>query len=161
MSHCEFCSKPLKMIWRADEALRNQLAHVAHRRGVAERESELGLEPLRLGERSGPPRVTKVVRDRLFAEDVFAGLECRPRELEMRVARRAHVDDVDVVALQQLAMIAGRRRNLEARGGVAGQRDVRIGDGDDAASRIAAIPWQVRGLRPGAGAEHADANHTI
>ena len=40
-----------------------------------------------------------------------------------------------------------------------GARDrARVGDGDDAAARIAAIAGQVRAARPGAGAEHADAN---
>ena len=47
---------------------------------------------------------------------------------------------------------------LERLRGVARERDVGVGDGDDAASGIAAIAGQVRGLRPCAGAEHADAN---
>src|SRR5262249_42486097 len=99
---------------RAGEALPHQLAQVADRRRVAEREAELRLEPLRLGERGGAARVAEVIGDWLLAKDVLPGLERRPGELEMGVARRADVHEVDVVAADEVAVVGKHVGNIEA-----------------------------------------------
>jgi hypothetical protein len=73
-------------------------------------------------------------------------------------ARRAHVDEVDVVAAQQLVGIGGRGCDLELARRVAGAIDLDVGNGDDAAARIAAVPGKMRAARPRPCAEHADTN---
>ena len=86
---------------------------------------------------------------------MLAGLERRPRQLEVRVARRADVDDIDVVAANQLAGLGCDDRDRELVGGLLRAFDDRVGDRHDPAARIADEPGRcARG--PGAGAEHAD-----
>ena len=132
----------------------DQLAHVAHGRGIAEREPELGLQALLTRQRRGPPGVAKVVGHRLLAEHVLAGVERRPGQLEMRVARRADVDEVDVVALDQRPMVGGDGRDREAlRGRVrqvraAGRRWRRPRSGDREEIQGGAQRWPRR-RRPG------------
>src|SRR5262249_37338590 len=92
---------------------------------------------------------------------VLAGLERGPRELEMRVAGRADVDEIDIVAREQLARIAGRDRRAEFGGRAARAVDLHVRDADDAAARIAAIAGQVRAAGPRAGAKDADANGSV
>ena len=105
-------------------------------------------------------RVAKVVGDRLLAEDVLAGLDRRGRQLEMRMARRAHVDDVDVVAADEIEVAGGDLGNVEAPRRLFSEMALRIGNGDDATARVAAVARQMRAERPRAGAEHADAKRT-
>src|SRR4029453_12208589 len=93
----------------ADESLTNELAHVAHRRRVAKREAELGLDSIGLRERRGTPRVVEVVGHWFFAQHVLAGLERGPGPLEVSGAWGADVDQIDVRALDELAMVATRR----------------------------------------------------
>jgi hypothetical protein len=73
----------LKKERRADEAVGDELAHVAHRRTETEGEADARFEAAAFGEIAGTPGVAKVVRDRLFAEHVLAGFERRPGELEV------------------------------------------------------------------------------
>ena len=143
----------------ADEPLGDQRAHVAHRRGIPEREPELGLQPLVPRERGRPPRVAKVVGHRFLAEHVLAGFERRPGQLEVRVARCADVDEVDVIPLDQRAMVGGDGGNREALGRVPRQVCLRVGDGDELAARIAAKSGEMRESGPGARAQdpHAKA----
>src|SRR5205807_8702645 len=95
---------------RADESARDELAHVADRRAVAKGEADLRLQLLLPREIARAKRVAKVVRDGFFAEHVLARLERGPREFEMRVARRADVDEVDVGALENFARFARDER---------------------------------------------------
>jgi len=87
---------------------------------------------------------------------VLAGLERRPRELEMGVARRADVDQVDILALEELAWIVSRGRDVEGPRRVARAIDRDIADRDDSAARIAVIAGQMRRPGPGSRAEDAD-----
>ena len=66
--------------------------------------------------------------------------------------------DVDVVAAEELARVGDGVGNVELARRLARAIDLGVGDGDDAAARVAAVAGQVRAARPGAGAEHADAN---
>src|SRR5262249_2090748 len=77
------------------------------------READSGLHALPQREIARALSVAEVVRHRLLAEDMLARLERRPRQLEVCVARRADVDEVDVVAADQLERIAGRGRDVE------------------------------------------------
>jgi hypothetical protein len=76
----------------------------------------------------------------------------------MRVAGRAHVDRVDVVAAEQLGADRDRVRDIEFLCSRARAIDFGIGDGDDAAARVAAVAGEVRAPCPGPCPEHADAN---
>jgi len=80
---------------------------------------------------------------------VLAGLERAPRQLEVRVARRADVDRVDVVATEELARIGDGVRNIEFLCSRARAIDFGIGDGDDAAAGFAAVSREVRAACPG------------
>ena len=46
-------------------------------------------------------------RQRFLTEDVFAGLQCFDGDLYVPVVRRHHTHDVDIVAIQHLAVIGG------------------------------------------------------
>src|SRR5439155_12469812 len=77
------------------------------------------------------------------------------------MARRAHVDQVDVVALDEFASVRERQRDLELARRFARTVDQRVGDGDNAAAGIAAVPGQVGRSCPRAGTKHADANKVV
>ena len=104
----------------ADEAVGDECAHVAQGGSVTKREAELGLQPLLAGTRGEASRLLEVVGDRLLAEDVFACLDRSRRQLEVRVARRAHVDDIDVIAANEVEMAGRHDGNGEPPGGVIG-----------------------------------------
>jgi hypothetical protein len=146
---------------RTDEAAGDEVAHVAHGRAVAEGQPHLGLESLLPREIPSAKRVAVVVGDRLLAEHVLAGLERRPGQLEMRVAGGADVNEVDVVALEQLARIGGCSRDVELVRRRAGAVHLDVGNRHDAAARLPSVPWQVGAARPGTGAEHAYSDDTI
>src|SRR5581483_7808938 len=128
---------------------------------VAERQADLRLQALAAREISRALRVAEVVRDRLLAEDVLAGFERRPGELEVRVARRADVDGVDAVAREELVRVGRDGRNVELASGLARPIDVGVRDRDDAAALIAAIAGQMRAAGPGAGAEDGDSDDAV
>ena len=65
----------------------------------------LVFSPLSAGQLGGAQGVAKVEGDRLFAQHVLAGFQRRHRQLEVRVARRADVDHVDVVPVDDIAII--------------------------------------------------------
>ena len=80
------------------------------------------------------------------------------RQLEVRMARRADVDDVDVVAADEIEVACGDLGDVEAPRRFFGEMTLRIGNRDDATARVACDnPADVRRKRPRAGAEHADA----
>src|SRR5258708_6166373 len=146
---------------RADEPAGHELAHVAHRWAEAEREADPRLQPFAPREIARALRIPKVVRDRLLAEDVLAGLERRPRELEMRVARRADVDEIDVAAPNQLHRVGGRMRDVELAGGVTCAVEQRVCNPDDLTARIAPIPREMSAARPRARPEYADTHESL
>ena len=108
------------------------VAHVAQRRRVAEGEAQLRLQALLAGARRQTPCLAEVVGDRLLAKDVLPVLDGSRGQLGVRVARRAHVDDVDVVASDEIEMAVRDFGNVEAARRLFSQRALRIGDGDDA-----------------------------
>jgi hypothetical protein len=75
----------------------------------------------------------------------------------MGVTGRAHVDHVDVGAIDDRAVIGGMLGNREALGGTAGELELRVGDRDQLAAIVAAESWQMGEGGPGAGAEDTDA----
>jgi hypothetical protein len=76
------------------------------------------------------------------------------------VTRRAHVDEIDVVALDQHAMIHRHGRNGEAVRRRTGQFSLRIGNGDDLASIIATETRKMGDGGPDAGAQDTDPQST-
>src|SRR5207247_1683709 len=145
----------------ADEAAGNELAHVAHGGTVPEGQADFRLDALATSEVSRAKGIAEVVGDRFLAQHVLAGFERSPGQLEMGMARRAHVDEVDVVALDELASVRERQRDLELARRFARTVDQRVGDGDNAAAGIAAVPGQVGRSCPRAGTKHADANKVV
>src|SRR4029450_12721811 len=117
----------------------DQLAHVAHRRAVAERQPDLRLESLASREVVRPSRLSKVVRNRLLAQHVLAGFERRPGQLEMRVARGTDVDGVDVVAIDYAARVRDGVWDRELARRLTRAIDLRVGDRDDRAAWIGSV----------------------
>jgi len=72
--------------------------HVAHGRTETKREADLGAQTPGVGEVSRPPGVAEVVGHWLLAEDVLAGSSALHVSVKWVWTRRAHVDDLDVVA---------------------------------------------------------------
>src|SRR5262249_1440023 len=101
--------------------------------------------------------LAEVVGDRFLAQHVLAGFERGPGELEVRVAGSANVDDIDVVAFQQLTRIVGGNWNIEFVRRVMRPIDFYVRDRNDPAARIACVPGQVGLTRPGTCSEHAHA----
>ena len=96
----------------------------------------------------------------LLAEHVVTGLERRPRQRQVRVARRANVDQVEVVAAdQRLVRIADVGDAEGPRHGL-GQPLLRVGNGHQLAAGVAGEAGEVGRLGPGAGAKNADAHAT-
>jgi len=79
----------------------------------------------------------------------------------MCVTRRADVDEIDVVAAEQLTRVGRGHRNVELARGLACAIDLHVGDGDDGATRIATIAGQMRAARPRAGAQHAHTDNRV
>ena len=141
---------------RTDPALVDQLLHVPHGRAVAEREPDLRLQALCCSQVARPQRVAEVVRDRLLDENVLARLERRHRDLEMVAVAGDDVDHVDVVPVEQDAVVGGHVRDL-----VLPCRLVRrflrdVADGDELAARVAFPAGKVGHVRPPPGADHSD-----
>ncbi len=78
----------------------------------------------------------------------------------MRMARRTDVDDIDVVAIDDGAGIRDGVRDGELARRLTRAIDLRVGDRDHLAPRIAPVSRQVRPARPRAGAQHANTNQT-
>ncbi len=76
----------------------------------------------------------------------------------MRSTRRTDIHHVDVGVLENVTMIIGNERNLELRCSLTRQVELRIGDGDDVAARVAAVPGKMGRPSPRAGAEYAHAD---
>ena len=74
------------------------------------------------------PCLVGVARQRFLADDVLAGLRRRDCDLRMAVVRRADVDDVDVVALDDI--LPARRKLLELQA-ISGSRGQVVADVDD------------------------------
>ncbi len=79
----------------------------------------------------------------------------------MRRARRADVDEVDVVARDQLVVRVVHVGYAELLGERPRALDDGIGDGHELAARVALVAGQVRELGPRAGTEHADAHAPV
>ena len=121
----------------------DQLAEILHRRRVAKREAQLGLEALGAREFGGPPGVAEIEGNGLLAEHVMAGLERRPRQRKVRVAWRAHVDQIEVVASnQRLVRIVDVWDAKGSRGGL-GEFPLGVGNGHELASSVAGKTWKV------------------
>src|SRR5678809_125656 len=145
--------------WCTDVAVVDQLLHVLHRRAVAKRESELGLYALPARQLGRAKGVLIVVGHRLLAEHVLPLplLERRPGQIEVCRARRADIHEIDVVARDERFVRIVPGGDPEFLGEGLGAFGNRIGDCDELATRVALISGQVRELRPGTGAQHADA----
>src|SRR5215469_305540 len=97
------------------------------------------------------------MRDRLLTEHVLARIQCGRVEREVLAVPGDHVDDVDVVTLEQLAVVGGgnlgaelgRSRNCPVR--------VKIADANDLAPVVPGPAGQMCKVRPPAGADYADA----
>ena len=135
------------------------MAPQSYRRAVAECQPDFRLETLLPRQIPCPPRVAEIVRHRLLAQHVLAGVERRPCELEVCVARRADVDDVDVPAVEQSPRVRDRIRDLELACRVTCSIDLCIGDRDDRTARVATVAREVCPARPRARAQDADANN--
>jgi hypothetical protein len=72
-----------------------------------------------------------VERDRLFDEDVLAGIEGRSRHFEMQKRRRQNGDDVDSRVREQCAIVREHLQRRIARCDRSSRRLVDVGDGDD------------------------------
>ena len=95
------------------------LARVHHRRGVAEREAELGAQPLRQRQVGRPLGLPEVGVHRLLAQHVLTGLECGVRGLEVRLIAGRDVNDVDVRVAQHVAVVGVEPFDAELLAGVA------------------------------------------
>ena len=154
-----------------DEPVGDELAHVAHRRGVAEREAQLRLQPLLPRQRRGPSRVVEVVGDavdqlrRLLRRQHAAMARCavdHGRKRGDEVARidhdhvgrqRAEMPALGDEAVTHAAEVGVRERARERRlvravaRGVNGEIDA-----DEAArADLRLRRWAVRGRRGGLG----------
>lgn len=89
---------------------------------------------------------------------MLSRLERRPRQLEVRRTGCADIDEIDVVALDELPVRSECVRYAEAFGELARPIDDGIGDGDDAAAWVTEIAGNVRKAGPVAGAENSDAD---
>jgi hypothetical protein len=147
--------------WCADESVGHQLAHVPHGGTVAEGETDFRLELFLPRQRGRAPRIPEVIRDRLLAEHVLAGLERRPRELEMCMAGRADIDHVDVVAREQVTGFGDGDRDIELAGRLSGAIDLGVRNREEATARVAAITGQMCAARPGAGAEDSHSDDVV
>ena len=98
----------------AGEALRHQVAQLLH--PVAEAVLEDRADPAAGGllRRLDHVHLGEALRHRLLDDDVEARLQRRDRLLLVHAGRRADVDDVEVVALQELVVALGRRADAEA-----------------------------------------------
>jgi hypothetical protein len=72
--------------------------------------------------------------------------------------RRAHVDDIDVAAREQLVVRPIRVRNAEQLGELRGAPLDGVGDRDELAPRVTLVTGQMGVLRPGTGAEDSDSD---
>ena len=144
--------------WGTDEAIVDELLHVAHGGAVPKGKAEFCLEPLCPGERRCTTRFREVVRDGLLAQHVLAGVERRPTQIEMRRAGSADIHQVDITPRDELLVAFIYVRNTELCGEFTRAFDNRIGDGDKLASGVACISRQVSKLRPSTSAEYANAN---
>jgi hypothetical protein len=64
------------------------------------------------------------VRQRLLAQDVLAGVERGDGHLGVRVSRRAHVDEIDVVAVEQILPASGELGPAQPPRGRGGTRTI-------------------------------------
>jgi hypothetical protein len=87
---------------------------------------------------------------------MLARLQRSPGQLEVRVRRRDHVDDVDVVARDQRLPIVGGLWDFEVARELLGPCALDIADRHDLTPLVALPTGNVRELRPGASAQDAD-----
>src|SRR5208282_3210311 len=133
----------------------DQVLQVADGRAVPEREADLRLQPLGPGQLRDLPDVAVVVRDRLLAQHVLAGLDGRAVDGEVIAVAGDHVDDVDVAAVEQLAVVGGGDLGAVALGRGGGPLGLAVADTDDLAPLVPGPAGQVRQPRPAARADHA------
>ncbi|GBC78794.1 hypothetical protein HRbin08_02292 [bacterium HR08] len=97
-------------------------------------------------------------RDGLFAEDMFAGLQARDRDLRSDLRRGSDDDGFDLGVLDPLAIIAGHPLDPELFDGAREGRLVYVGHGSEDDARVALHGRKVKSARHSATADHTDAD---
>ena len=142
----------------ADEPGVDQVLRVLDGWCVPEREPELGPQPAGGGELGRGAGLPVVVVHRLLAQDVLAGGQRVPGDLEVRLVPGDHVDDVNAGVVQQLPVV-GRDPGDPETAGRLGQRGfVYVRQGDHLGAGIPAPAGNVRHLRPAPGTDYRHPN---
>ena len=159
--HWLFCSIAVEHVRLADEPGVDQLPGVLDRRGIPEREADLGPQALGPGQLGRLPGLAVVGVHRLLAQHVLARAQRVPGDVEVRPVAGDDVDHVDVRVVEQLAVVGGRPGDAEPgrRPGQGG--GVGVGERDDLGAAVPLPAGDVGALRPAPRADHRDAQRRL